>query len=41
MKSTAEYSLSLDRRWYASIIRTVPDFDRITMDCVVAPPPEY
>ena len=27
-------------RWYASIIRTVPDFERITMDWVYAPPPK-
>lgn len=39
VKSTAEYSLSLDRRWYASIMRTVPDLLRITMDWVVQPPP--
>ena len=40
VKSTAEYSLSLDSRWYASIIRTVPDLERITIDWVVQPPPK-
>ncbi len=39
VKSTAEYSLSFDSRWYASIIRTVPDFERMTIDWVVQPPP--
>ena len=37
-KSTEEYSRSFVSRWYPSIIRTVPDLDRITIDCVVQPP---
>src|SRR6185437_16821343 len=38
-KSMLAYSRSLSRRWYASMTRTVPDLDRITIDCVWAPPP--
>jgi hypothetical protein len=37
-KSTVEYSRSFVSRWKPSIIRTVPDFDRITIDWVVHPP---
>ncbi|PRY46734.1 hypothetical protein CLV43_1011014 [Umezawaea tangerina] len=37
-KSTEEYSRSFVSRWKPSIMRTVPDLDRITMDCVVHPP---
>ncbi len=39
-KSMDENSLSFCRRWYASIMRTVPDLLRITIDCVSAPPAE-
>ena len=38
VKSMAEYSLSLVSRWKPSTIRSVPDFDRITIDWVVQPP---
>ncbi len=38
VKSIAEYSLSLDSRWKPSTIRSVPDFERITIDWVVQPP---
>ena len=31
--------MSFFHRWVASILRIVPDFDRITSDCVVAPSP--
>ncbi len=37
-KSTVEYWRSLVSRWKPSIIRTVPDFERITIDWVVQPP---
>lgn len=37
LKSTAEYSASLVRRCRALIMRTVPDFERITSDWVLAP----
>jgi len=39
VKSMLAYSRSLSRRWYASMTRTVPDLDRITIDWVWAPPP--
>ena len=35
-----EYRMSLCQRWRASILRIVPDFDRITNDCVPAPSPQ-
>ena len=38
VKSMLANSRSLSRRWYASTTRTVPDLDRITIDCVWAPP---
>src|ERR1700743_2676756 len=38
VKSIAEYSLSLVSRWKPSTIRSVPDFERITIDWVVQPP---
>ena len=38
-KSAPENSRNFDSRWKASIIRTVPDFARITIDWVWAPPP--
>ncbi len=31
--------MSLCQRWRESIVRIVPDFDRITSDCVPAPSP--
>jgi hypothetical protein len=37
-KSTDEYWRSFVSRWKPSIIRSVPDFDRITIDCVWQPP---
>ncbi len=35
--SMSEYSLTFSSRWRAVTWRTVPDFDRITSDSVVAP----
>ncbi len=32
--------MSLCQRWRESIVRIVPDFDRITSDCVPAPSPQ-
>jgi hypothetical protein len=37
-KSTAEYSASFSNRWKESITRIVPLLDRMTIDCVAAPP---
>ena len=37
---TAEYALSLVQRCCASIIRIVPDFERMTRLCVLAPSPQ-
>src|SRR5581483_470005 len=34
-----EYRISFFQRWVASILRIVPDFDRMTSDCVLAPSP--
>src|SRR6476620_10202178 len=39
VKSMLANSRSLSRRWYASMTRTVPDLDLITIDWVWAPPP--
>ena len=36
-KATAENWAILSRGWRALMLRTVPDFDRMTSDCVVAP----
>ena len=33
----SEYSLTFSSRWWVVTWRTVPDFDRITSDSVVAP----
>ena len=32
--------MSFCHRWVASIVRMVPDFERITRDCVLAPSPQ-
>ena len=37
---TAEYDMSFVQRWVASMMRIVPDFERITRLCVLAPSPQ-
>jgi len=37
-KSIDEYARSFDSRCQLSICRIVPDLERMTRDCVVAPP---
>ena len=37
---SAEYFISFCHLWVASMVRMVPDFERITIDCVLAPLPQ-
>ena len=37
---SAEYFMSFCHLWVASMVRMVPDFERITIDCVLAPLPQ-
>ena len=37
---SAEYFISFCHLWVASMVRMVPDFERITSDCVLAPLPQ-
>ncbi len=37
---SAEYFISFCHLWVASMVRIVPDFERITIDCVLAPLPQ-
>src|SRR6476619_3765388 len=36
----AEYFINFCHLWVASMVRMVPDFERITIDCVLAPFPQ-
>ena len=37
---SAEYFINFCHLWVASMVRMVPDFERITIDCVLAPLPQ-